>query len=161
MNRAINRRGLRDFLVQSNQIEGIDGVSDDEIDAAEDFLARAKLTTADVQRYVYATAGHDATLRARPGMNVSVGSHLPPHGGPWIIASMDELLDKINIGSINAYEAHIEYETLHPFMDGNGRSGRLIWLWHTLRGQAWLPPLGFLHRWYYDSLNYARKRGTS
>ena len=29
--------------------------------------------------------------------------------------------------------AHIEYEDIHPFGDGNGRSGRIIYNWHRLK----------------------------
>ena len=53
--------------------------------------------------------------------------------------------------ALGACETHVRYELLHPFLDGNGRSGRALWLW--LMGQA---PLGFLHTFYYQTLSAAR-----
>ena len=29
----------------------------------------------------------------------------------------------------DVWQAHLAYEYIHPFIDGNGRSGRLVWLW--------------------------------
>ena len=48
------------------------------------------------------------------------------------------------------FAVHVAYENLHPFMNGNGRSGRALWLWHM--GGIEKVPLGFLRTWYYQSL---------
>ena len=46
---------------------------------------------------------------------------------------------------------HVQYERLHPFTDGNGRSGRALWAWQMMRRREGLA-LGFLHRFYYQTL---------
>ena len=73
---------------------------------------------------------------AQPGMyrsvQVIVGRHRPP--GPALVPSlMRELMDFLQesgndrAGRIaRAVWAHVEFETVHPFADGNGRTGRAI-----------------------------------
>lgn len=67
---------------------------------------------------------------------------------------LEQILSRAHRGS-TPYDVHQQYETLHPFTDGNGRSGRALWLWQMIRdGQR--AQLGFLHTWYYQSLREAR-----
>jgi hypothetical protein len=47
-------------------------------------------------------------------------------------------------------EAHVRYETLHPFTDGNGRTGRALWYWMMVGSSR--ADLGFLHAFYYQTL---------
>jgi hypothetical protein len=92
-----------------------------------------------------------------PGMNVRVGAHIPPAGGPHIAIMLKSILAEVNTGTMSPYRAHLAYETLHPFMDGNGRSGRAVWLWQMQRDTPYSSlALGFLHRFYYQTLGEAR-----
>lgn len=60
------------------------------------------------------------------------------------------LLDLVNRDPRDPYKIHLLYEDLHPFTDGNGRSGRAIWLWQMERQGG--TRLSFLHWWYYATL---------
>lgn len=148
------RDDLLGFILQSNAIEGIvRAPTAVEIEAHAQLLAAARLTTGNVTLFVKAVAGPRAVLRDAPNLNVRVGRHVPPPGGPQIRTQFEDLLDRINAAAIEPWAAHVEYETLHPFMDGNGRSGRAIWLWQneTQLGRD-LPELSFLHAFYYETL---------
>lgn len=148
-----------DFIRESNRIEGIVAREpyDEEIKATFDFLGAKKLNVPKVKALVAAYAP-GKLLRDKEGMDVRVGAHVPPAGGPLMYHKLEEILDYINGNVVSPYEAHHEYETLHPFMDSNGRSGRAIWLWHM--GGIAKAPLGFLHHFYYQALQDARRIGT-
>lgn len=143
------------FVRESNRIENIHREpSSGEVSATAGFLSRKTLTISDFVDLVKVYQP-DARPRFVQGLDVRVGDHYPIRGGPAVQASLQELLDGINAGRrSDPYKGHVDYETLHPFTDGNGRSGRALWLW--LMGGMIQAPLGFLHHFYYQALQNAR-----
>jgi len=82
-------------------------------------------------------------------------------GGRAIVSELRELLtalDEAVDGNLNAtpWDIHYRYERLHPFRDGNGRSGRVLWAWHMLQLGRDPFALPFLHRAYYEALGASR-----
>jgi len=148
----LSDKRLLAFVKESNAIEGINRTpSRVEINATRYFLESAEIKIENLEKFVSAIAPF-ARLRLEDGMDVRIGNHIPPAGGPSIGYALDELLVKANGGS-NPYKIHCEYEKLHPFMDGNGRSGRVLWAWQMIKTGNKLLQLGFLHAFYYQTLD--------
>jgi len=146
------------FVIESNRIEGIlRPPTDIEIEATREFIVRGpapSIVTVATLALIYAP--DKGFLRNQKGMDVRVGSHTPPRGGPNIYRNLVDLLATIE--EADPFEFHIAYETLHPFMDGNGRTGRALWAWQMLRHPTkfQMTDLGFLHAFYYQTLSAQR-----
>src|SRR6266576_4996382 len=108
---------LEDFVTESNRIEGLPAASELEITAHQEFLALLEITVESLAHLVAVIAG--APLRAHVGMDVTVGLHRPPPGGPKVVGDLEVLLRAVKELRLGARDAHRHYETLHPFMDGN------------------------------------------
>lgn len=147
--------GLITFVRDSNRIEGIGrNPTDQEVAETAKFLALDQVTLDDLRRLALVYALGRGILRERKGMDVRVGNHYPPRGGQHVRVELVKLLDTLRDPDKSPFEFHREYENLHPFMDGNGRTGRATWAWQMLhRGhENWLL-IGFLHAYYYQSLS--------
>lgn len=141
----------KEKINESNRIEGINReCSIEEVNEYGRFISLDRISLNDVINFVKIYQPN-ARLRNKVGLDVRIGDHLPIRGGMRVESELIGLIELIDKSRISAYDAHIQYEILHPFTDGNGRSGRMIWYWMMRYHRFY--DLGFLHGFYYQTLN--------
>lgn len=141
------------FCEESNAIEGV--YDEEEVRISEvnihNFLGLDNITIADLCSF--------NTVHGRLRTNgecVTVGKHTPPKGGQHILYKLESIVEYANQED-NPFEVHQEFEQLHPFTDGNGRTGRALWLWQMINQNLYNCENLFLQQWYYQSLDKGRK----
>lgn len=146
------------FLEESNRIEGEEW---DEL--PEGALLRAiwhigrKIEPKDIKiihelhRYPF-TSYHGGREPIKFGVwrtfDVRVGSWIAP---PAIKVNPLMAIYCADWPKMNAWEAHVRFEKIHPFEDLNGRVGRLLWLIKALE-EGYDYRIKFLQAFYYQTL---------
>lgn len=152
---------LYSFVEESNRIERIFEVKKDHLDAHRRLLSLDHIKVIDLEEFVYRVQP-DAVLRVGvgPEYNVRVGSHIAPPGGPDIKDKLEHILAYCR--DDDPHTVHIKYENLHPFTDGNGRSGRALWLWLMMKSGRQNRFMAnnylFLQSFYYQTLSRSDER---
>lgn len=88
-----------------------------------------------------------------PGRGFDEARFVPPPNGDQLRAGVEGLLEWINDPPriptvVQAAMAHYQFETLHPYSDGNGRLGRLLVIVQLLRGALIREPLLVVSPWF-------------
>lgn len=155
----MNLHLLVDFLAESNRIEGIDERVDSiVIQEADRFLLHTRIAAVDVARLVRVLQPNPvARLRDHKGCDVTIAGKTAPPGGPHIGTQLKDLCQQASESRLHPCLLHQKYELLHPFTDGNGRSGRLLWAWQMLHDSIH-PGLNllFLEAYYRQTLEIER-----
>jgi len=134
---------VTEFLRESNAIERV--YDDDALTDAKN--AWEYLQQQDELTHEVIKTTHERLLENRQpdiageyrNVHVRVGQDIPPKPAAVKPLVTDLLTEEVTT-AVEAIEWHVTFEKIHPFADGNGRAGRLIYLWHCLE-QLGVPPV--------------------
>jgi Fic family protein len=106
-----------------------------------------------------------------PGSSLKTARYIPPNVDDMFraIADLENYINNLDEQDIliKAALIHYQFETIHPFLDGNGRVGRLLILLFMLEQKILSTPVLYISYFlkknrieYYDRLTEVRKTGN-
>jgi len=143
------------FMLESNKIEGEDRINPGDIEALEYALDTGLKTVGELQKVHYMLGDYlnEPWIGKYRTCDVWVGQDKPP-AHTLLAGRMSSFFKDLYL--MDSWEAHNEFEMIHPFVDLNGRTGRLIWL--TKAVNEWYAfQMPFLQAYYYQTLTHYRK----
>jgi Fic family protein len=147
------------FMLQSNRIEGEDRLNPGDEEAIE-YMKLGLSSLQDILNIHTILGKHlkQPWVGRLRRVNVHVGDYAPPDH-TRLLDLMQDYVQWYRLPIISSFEAHNEFELIHPFQDLNGRVGRLIWLSKALQ-EGYKYNIPFLQAYYYQVLaREERKKG--
>ena len=138
-----------EHIRQSNLIEGIDDPAEDQQSLlAWTYLFEQDIITQEVllelhRLVVLNQKDLQPTERGQfRTIQVYVGNHVPPHPADILSMITVWLYELQNDDHpIGPKQMHIDFETIHCFVDGNGRTGRMLMWWQQIKKHNHEPTL--------------------
>lgn len=142
---------LLKFMLDSNRIEGEDRLNPGDLEAIKFVVEHMMEDEEDIWILHNKLGRHlnaDWVGKYRT-CNVRVGRYIAPDHSvvPKLMAEYGR-----NYYKMKSWEAHNEFQKIHPFQDLNGRVGRLIWLSRELDCGDYQFGISFLYKYYYQTL---------
>lgn len=131
------------YIRESNLIEDIDDNAEDRQSfKAWLFLKDVPFLTIDVLKELHRMitlnqlpVGQRGVLRSELKVNVTIGGKVAPQ---WYLSGhmLNNWIMDYSQGAKSPIDAHLEYEHIHPWIDGNGRTGRMLYWWHCRKAKV-------------------------
>lgn len=145
--KSYDKNDVKEFLIQSNLIEDVSmAYAHEDALKAWNYIAKLEtLTEKDVLKVhkILMTRFLPRIAGKFRNCDVWIGGERKPYvSEDELSKQLEEVLyfikasiiaNKSGIQEELVKEAHVMFEDLHPFEDGNGRVGRIIYNWHRLQ----------------------------